>query len=264
MATAPGTADQHELAFEAFGVRIGFSTNDPRLLERFRDFIPPTARFCDPATAEHRFGLVSRNGDDYTLRLNEEWSVEYKSVETALGLLDTHMCGYIAVHADEHIFVHAGAVAHQDRLIIIPGMSFSGKSTLVAALVRAGATYYSDDFALLDETGRVHPYPKPVSLRGWRLNQTAHTAESLGGTVGTEARAPSLIIMTTYRPDAKWNPRRLSSGEAAIAVLANTVPAQERPAESLRAVTRAVEGAVVLESERGEAADVVPHLLAEL
>jgi hypothetical protein len=49
-----------------------------------------------------------------------------------------------------------------------------------------------------------------------------------------------------------------------MAMLANTVPARERPEESLRAVRRAVDGAVVLESERGEAEALAPLLLAEL
>ena len=38
------------------------------------------------------------------------------------------------------------------RAIVIPGRTFSGKSTLVAELVRAGATYYSDEYAVEDET----------------------------------------------------------------------------------------------------------------
>jgi len=254
----------HEFAFEAFGVRIGLSTNEAGVLERFRDFVPPGSRACDPATAQQRFAVTGRNGDGYQLRLNDEWTLDHRDLELALGLLDTHMCGFIAVHATERIFVHAGVVAYEDRLIVMPGMSFSGKSTLVAALVRAGAAYYSDDFAVLDETGRVHPYPKPLSLRGENVSNTTHTPESLGGTAGTEPHRPSAIVMTTYRPGAEWHPRRLSPGEAVLAVLENTVPARERPTESLRAVSRAVEQAIVLQGDRGEAEEFAPRLLAEL
>lgn len=257
-------ADMHELAFEAFGVPISLSTDDPRILARLREFMPPGSRPCDPAAADQRFELTVRDGNGFELRLNEEWTVDQRDLEVALGLLDTHLTGYIAVHASELIFVHAGVVAHRGRLIVIPGMSFSGKSTLVAALVRAGAAYYSDDFAVLDEDGRVHPYWKPLSLRGERLIQTTHTAESLGGTNGEEPLPPSLIVMTSYRPGAEWRPRRLSPGQGVLALLANTVPARDRPEESLRALTCAIDGAVVLESERGEADALVPLLLAEL
>src|ERR671929_229610 len=81
---------------------------------------------------------------------------------------------------------HAGVVGWQGRAILIPGRSFSGKSTLVAALVRAGATYYSDEFAVLDERGRVHPFPKKLSMR---LEGSARPrfapVEELGGRRGT-------------------------------------------------------------------------------
>jgi uridine kinase len=41
--------------------------------------------------------------------------------------------------------------------IAIPGRSFSGKTSLVTALVRAGAVYYSDEFAVIDRDGLVRP-----------------------------------------------------------------------------------------------------------
>jgi len=254
----------HEVAFEVFGVRVAFTTNDPELLDQFQELIPPNATPCEASAAEQRFELISRNGDGYDLRLNEDWQLDYKDVQLAWALLDMHMSGYIAVHATNRIFVHAGVVAYRDRLIMAPGMSFSGKSTLVAALVRAGAAYYSDDYALLDEAGRVHPYPKPLSLRGENLIPSTHSPQSLGSVVGLEPRLPSLIVITNYRRGAEWDPRRLSAGAASLAVLANTVPVRERPAESLEAVSRAVEKAIVLEGDRDEADDVVPRLFAAL
>ena len=265
MPDATASPTTRAIAFEAFGVPIGFSTNDERVEARLREFMPPGSRPCDPAAPEQRFALTTAAaGTGFELRLNDEWTVHYDDLEIALGLLDTHLTGFIAVNARERIFVHAGVVSHHGRLLVMPGMSFAGKSTLVAALLRAGATYYSDDFALLDERGLVHPYPKPLSLRGKHQKQTTHTAESLGGRVGEEPLPPAMIAMTTYRRGAEWRPRRLSSGESVLAMLSNTVPARERPEESMRAISRAVEGAVVVESERGEAEEIAPLLLAEL
>jgi hypothetical protein len=71
----------------------------------------------------------------------------------------------------------------------------------------------------------------------------------------------SLIIIAQYAPGSHWNPRHLSPGEAVLGVLANTVPAQERPDQSLTAITRAVDGAVTLEGVRGEASSIVDELL---
>ena len=44
----------------------------------------------------------------------------------------------------ESSLLHAAAVAWQGRAIVIPGHSHAGKSTLTAALLRAGAGYLSD------------------------------------------------------------------------------------------------------------------------
>ena len=55
------------------------------------------------------------------------------------------------------------------------------------ALLRAGATYYSDEYALLDESGRVHPFARKLSLRqpdGARPLRC--TANELGAPTGTE------------------------------------------------------------------------------
>jgi hypothetical protein len=49
-----------------------------------------------------------------------------------------------------------------------------------------------------------------------------------------------------------------------MALLANAIPAQERPEEAMHAISRAAGQAVVLESDRGEADPIAPMLLAEL
>ena len=54
------------------------------------------------------------------------------------------------------VAVHAGAVAIDGRALLLPGSTQTGKTLLVTALLERGATYLSDEFALLDEHGRVH------------------------------------------------------------------------------------------------------------
>lgn len=61
--------------------------------------------------------------------------------------------------------IHAGAVTRDGAVVLFPGEAESGKSTLVAGLVRAGWDYISDELASLDpSTGRVHPYTRPISI----------------------------------------------------------------------------------------------------
>jgi serine kinase of HPr protein (carbohydrate metabolism regulator) len=185
-------------------------------------------------------------------------------VQIALEVLASQLRALISVRAPDHVFVHAGVVGYGGRAIVIPGSSFSGKTTLVAELVRAGAIYYSDEYAVLDEAGRVHPYAKPLSIRSGGVSQVDHSVEAIGGSAGTDALEIGLLVVSSYSPDAVWSPRQLSSGEAVLAVLEHTIPAQERPQQAMATITKAVQGAVALQGERGEASAIVPELLASV
>jgi hypothetical protein len=136
---------------------------------------------------------------------------------------------------------------------------------LVAALVRAGATYLSDEYAVLDESGRVHPFARRLSIRGDDGSQARERpVEELGGVAGRASLPVGGVLVTRYSRGADWQPRRISAGEGALALLSNTIPAQQRPQESLRAVSRALADAIVLRSDRGEAAGVADLILDEL
>ena len=255
---------EHEIPFEAYGVRVALSTNDSNLLEPLRTVVPPGAQPCEASEVTRTFALKAGDHGTYTLIRNGDTLTQGIDLRFALTLLDSQLRLYVGVRAPDTVFVHAGAVAHRGRAIVMPGASFAGKTTLVAALVGAGATYYSDEFAVIDEEGLVHPYAKALSLRDGGVEQTHHPVESLGWTPGSEPLPVGMIAVTSYRPGAEWNPRRLSSGEGAMALLARAVPARERPAQVMRALSRATAGAIVLESERGDASELAPLLLGEL
>jgi hypothetical protein len=65
------------------------------------------------------------------------------------------------------VMVHAGSVVTPGGAgVVIPASAGSGKTTLVAGLLRAGFGYLSDEAAVLDpETARLHPYPKNLTLK---------------------------------------------------------------------------------------------------
>lgn len=254
-----------EILFEAYRVPIGVGASSEAVLDRIRAYLPPGWKSLDAsAPVQRRFDVLEEAEGTYAFLKDGQVDNHGLSLELAVLMLDTELRLFIARKAPDTVFVHAGAVAHDGKAILLPGLSFAGKTTLVAALVEAGATYFSDEFAVLDAEGRVHPYPKPLSLRNEQRIQVDQSVESLGGVAGDQALPVGLIAITSYKPGGTWSPRRLTAGEGAMAVLANTVPARERPREAMRAIRAAVEGAVVIESERGEADEVAAHLLAEL
>jgi len=260
----PGADSPHEIAFEAYGVGVAVGVSHAELLDELQPVLPPGRQPCAASEVDRRFAIKLEQSGTYAFEKDGRLRNNGLTLPLVLGLLDTELRLYIARKAPEAIFIHAGVVAHQGRTIIIPGMSFSGKTTLVAALVREGATYFSDEFAVLDDNGLVHPYAKTLSLRDVNQVQIEHSVDSLGGVAAEEALPVGAIVATNYHPGAQWQPEIGSVTDGAMALLANAVPARERPEAVMRTVSRCAEGALVLKSARGEATAIAPKLLAEL
>jgi hypothetical protein len=252
------------VAVEAFGVTVAV-TADPEHFAAVSDFLPPRARTVRHPPERGRFALV-KDTDDGLLRVvcDEKSIAGPFDLRLALGILDAELRMYIALHAPNHVFVHAGVVGVQDHAIVLPGRSFAGKTTLVAALVKAGAEYWSDEYAVLDADGLVFPYPKPLSMR---INDTRETdeqpIESLGGRAGDRPLPVAVIAFTNYRPGATWAPRPCTAGEGAVKLLEHSIAARSRPEQVLAAARRAAASATVLEGDRGDAHQAASALLSQ-
>lgn len=255
----------YELGFEAFGVTIRLELSTTELAPRLSGILPPGWVACDPSTARAGFALRDTAEGTFDVWVGESRWLANAPLDAALGTLDARMRLHIAANAEEWVFVHAGVVSFGGMALVLPGKSFTGKSTLVAALVRAGADYCSDEFAVFDGEGRIHPYPRRLSIRDPRGGPTVERGVAeLGATVPTEAARLGLVALTRYRPEAAWEPARLSLGAGLLALLANTVPARARPQQCMAALGQALAEATVLASDRGAADHVTAPLLEEL
>ena len=155
----------HQIPFEAFGLEMRFCTNSPELLERVQPMLPPGWRRRPRSAKQTRLGLLEEDDDIYSIYHDATCTHDAPGREYALMMLETQLSTTSPRESPDFVAVHAGVVADGDRAIVMPGMSFSGKTTLVRALVEAGAVYYSDEYAMLDEAGRVHPYARQLSFR---------------------------------------------------------------------------------------------------
>ncbi|HXM53668.1 MAG TPA: hypothetical protein VN913_10355 [Candidatus Binatus sp.] len=173
-----------------------------------------------------------------------------------------HVQLFVAEHAPRRVFIHAGVVAWKGQAVVIPGRTHFGKSTLVAALLRAGATYYSDEFAVVDSLGRIHPYPQLIGLRDGNGRSRGFDPAEFSARVGRKPLMARLILVTRHRTGARWRPQRISRGAGMLALLTNTVSARREPARALGSLNRLLAGATVLKGSRGEAEAVVDHLVS--
>ncbi len=260
------------ISFVSYGLRIGIRTNQPEVLEQIRPLLPPGWKPAPSPVVDylysvrvggtrHRPSVRSYNilyGGPRRLARTLELEELFEPLESDLQL-------FVAEWARRRVFLHAGVVGWRGRAIVIPGRSFTGKTSLVAAMVRAGGTYYSDEYAVLDARGRVHPYPRQLSIREPEGNRPRRCPpEALGGRAGSRPLPVGLVVVTSYRPGARWRPRVLSAGRAALALLDNTVPALRKPAAVLDTLQQVVCHALTLKGVRGEAEEMVQALFRRL
>jgi hypothetical protein len=251
---------------EAYGLRLGIRTNRPEVLQDLEPRLPPGWKPSAGPRVDRLFSAwlgardarVKRYHLIYAGILRRARTLDY---EEALATLEAEIRQSLAAGSRRLVFVHAGVVGIDGRAILIPGRSGAGKTTLVAELVRAGATYYSDEFAVLDASGRVHPFAKPLSIRTADGRTVSTPVESLGGTAGVRPLPPLLVALATHKPGARWKAERLTPGQALLALLAHTVPVRRRPAASLGALRAALRHAVVMKGSRGDAALTAQMLL---
>ncbi len=118
--------------------------------------------------------------------------------------------------------VHAGVVLWGGRALLLPGITHAGKSSLVAELLRRGATYFSDEYALIDLEGRVHPYPRPLLLRNGSPEQFPVLPAELKARTGDAPAPVGWILSLEYLPESTWSVAAVSQSEALLILLRNT------------------------------------------
>ena len=260
------------IVLSAFGVRVGVRLSAAEMLAPLLDRLPAEWKPAPSNTVDRLYSLIAGGpGPRANLRRfhllfgNAERLARTENLDELLEALESDLNLYVALMAKRRLFVHAGVVAWKERAILIPGRSFTGKSTLVEAFLRAGAKYYSDEFAVLDEVGRVHPFSRPLSLReSPGATQLRVKPEQLGAETGTSALPIGLVLVTRFQSDARWRPRELSHGHGVLSLLANTPAARMRPNRALKVLTTSVGQARILRGKRGEAAQTVQDILRRL
>ncbi len=161
------------------------------------------------------------------------------------------------------MFLHAGVVAWQGSAIILPGKTFSGKSTLVAELIKLGATYYSDEYAVIGQDMKVRPFPKAISLRtSGNRNQIDVPLEQLGAVIGKRPVPVGLVMITQYRESAHWRPRTVSAGKGLLELLANSFGANLAPKRTMHTLEDLARQTVFLKTSRSEAIVTAPKILS--
>jgi hypothetical protein len=251
---------------ELWGVAARVVCEEPEFAARLAQALPPGS--VGPARADVRRTYVieessSVDGRVFALRVGDSVVARRRTLEALARVLGARFRQFAAVRTDRWVVLHAGVVSHEGHAIVLPGRSHAGKSTLVAALVRAGARYCSDEYAVLDDDGLVHPFAKPLSLRPHDGGLARLVDAAQLGPVEVSPVAIGSVFALEYSPDAAWGPVAMTRGEATMCLIDNAVAARNR----FTLVRRTVSAALGLaprawRGRRGEADDAACEILA--
>ena len=259
-------------ALKSYGVRIGVRSNDAATMKRVYEYLPAGWEKISTPVVQRVYSILVGNAGPRAnprrfslLYGDHERIARSMNLDDILDRFESDLRLFVGELARHRVFVHAGVVGWKGKAIVIPGRSYSGKSTLVAALVRAGATYYSDEYAVFDRKGLVHPFAKPLEIRAeGEFKQSRVPVSELGGKSGTKPLPVGLVLMTGYKKGVKWRPRKLSPGKGVLEMLFNTVSARKSPENALSTLRQVTRKAEVLKGSRGDTTSTVNAILKRM
>jgi hypothetical protein len=201
-------------------------------------------RVLEPLRVElpaERTYQIRRVPDDGGLELSCDAEVLCCSADEALVF--RRLLGHLNVGAllasPQYVLLHAAAAEHHGRAVILSAPMESGKTTLVAGLVRSGLDYLTDEaVAVRPSDGRLVGYPKALSIdRGswdvlrdlrppqvgerqhlgavqWQVPVTAIRADAI-----CASAEPAVVILPRYVHGAPTVLTEISRGNALLEVL---------------------------------------------
>lgn len=246
-----------DIVFESYGVRVKLEATTTELLidaeQIARKALLNRLRILESQEVDHTFGFAEDDeGTLYLFHNGEELSFD-KSRTRFFKFFNSMLRIAVAEYAKGSVFIHAGVVGWKGKAIVIPANSFQGKTTLVAELVKNGAEYYSDEYAVLDEEGLVHPFPRDLSVRDDQFRESDVPVGDLGGTEGVSPIPVGAVLLTEYDAQAEWKPQQLTVGQGIMEIIPHTIPRNFNTEFSLKVLNTAVSDAIILKSPRGDA-----------
>lgn len=261
-----------KFTFESFGVRVTIESNNDDVLKKASD-VARLALLDKLEVIEnhsvdlgYRFGVgLDAKGTFYLFQNGEQTNHTelefnfFKYFNSMLRLI-------VAENAKDRVFVHAGVVGWKGKAVVLPASSHRGKTTLVAELIQSGAEYYSDEYAILDYLGLVHPFPRDLTVRSpeAELYEASVSPRSMGAKIGEVPISVGAVLLTEYREDSKWKPEIVKVGEGILQTIPHTIPIHADTKFSLQVLNIAFKRAIIAKSFRGDAKTEVVDILSFL
>lgn len=248
-------------AFDSF-VRVECANSEIRsMLERY--IFPPLPHSPSFAASPDISLWVQQSQQEFRVLINHELVASAPSIRDATLAAVKALDDAVVHRLSKLRAVHAGAVIIDGGALILPGSTHAGKSSLVAELLKRGASHLSDEYALIDRQGCVHAYPRPLLLREGGRSQSLTLPTDLNASFAEGHSVPvRWILSTSFTSDSTWDVREMSQGEAVMLLLRNTPHALAQTPDLVDQFLRVAANAVCYEGTRGDAVTAVDNVLA--
>jgi len=222
LAETPGTGQRYLSTTQAvIDHRLAFRSADRGLLAEIERSLKTTAVPHSPTVV---FDAEPTAGGGVLLNAAEEWDFPTRA---GFFLQLSGVVNDFAARSSQPLIFHAGAVRTPGReVILLPGNPEAGKSTITAALLRAGCDYLGDELIGVREgSHRAVGFPRAL-----QLDATSRSVVGLGSSgFDTDGEVPvhprsirpdveslfgdvgpvAAIVMPEYAPDARLAETRM-------------------------------------------------------
>lgn len=254
--------------FESYGAVIRIDSNAPEFIAQAEQvarhsLLSNLKTVANSRRPDQIIELTKSKSGNYRFVHNGKYLASGRSRKKLFKFFDTIVRVNVGESAKNLVFIHAGAVGWKGRAIVMPGDSFTGKSTLVAELVKAGADYYSDDFAILDSKGLLQPFPRAISMRTDDGKYVPYelSVDTLGGKVGKEHIPVGMILFTEYIARKRWKPKYMTPGQGVLGLVPFILSFKPQPEFSLKVLNKVTDNAIIASSPRPKAEHFAETLL---
>ena len=269
--------------FAAPSLAVRIQTSDAALARRLAECFPRLNAVSPQPTPQRHYVLRDRGPSYYPTRwlvsADDDVLPGAPDAAAAVDALLVDLDGtVIARNSDRALVVHAGAVEVGGRVAVLPAASGSGKTTMTAACVAAGAAYVTDEAVVIERGSlRVEPYHRPlcvkpgsrqvlVDLTGlwapedplctWHVPPAALGKLSAGG-------EPAAVVLPHYRPAGGVEVESIPRAEAVLALAGQASYLSQQGPEMLEVLAAVVRGSTCVRI-RYDDARVAAHAVLEL
>lgn len=207
-----------------------------------------------PTFSIHRNGRLLLRSGDRLLADEADWPDFYCALQRELETV-------VLQNMRQGVAIHAGVVSIDGRVVLLPAKSGSGKTSLVRELLRQGAAYYSDEFAIAGIDGMVHPFARPLIIRDAAGKRFPLSPDEFGALTATAPQAPRAILFLVHRPGERFRVEEADQSSALLHLLANTPQSLDDRPEAFRAFLAASRSVRYYRGVRGDAAEAAAEII---